>query len=252
VCENCHQPAMNVSQMNYLRRVSIDRYRELNNLLTSEQIIHYRENLGMSQVAFANYLLVGEASVKRWETYYIQDASQDDHIRIKCDEGYAESNYLNIQWKYSKPDIYTGKKRFSFNLFKIVTFLINKKIPDCDELLRTLHFYVDFLHFKRFEESITGNKYLPLKYGPNPYQFKTLYSNLKTDYLSKLDIEHYNNKINPMFDDREKQTIDDVCGFYLDNGEAVLRDFARREKGYLETPEDHPISYEFAKELLIS
>jgi hypothetical protein len=44
----------------------------------------------MSQTAFASYLKVGEASIKRWETYYVQDVVQDDHIRLKCDEAYAE------------------------------------------------------------------------------------------------------------------------------------------------------------------
>ena len=46
----------------------------------------------MSQAAFANYLKVGEASIKRWETYFVQDVVQDDHIRLKCDEAYAEVN----------------------------------------------------------------------------------------------------------------------------------------------------------------
>jgi hypothetical protein len=52
--------------------------------LTSEEIINYRALLGMSQVAFANYLKVGEASIKRWETYFVQDVVQDDHIRFRC------------------------------------------------------------------------------------------------------------------------------------------------------------------------
>lgn len=63
--------------MNFLRRFAADAYRKKHNLLTSDQIIRYRESLGMSQTAFANYLKVEEASVKRWETYYIQDNVQD-------------------------------------------------------------------------------------------------------------------------------------------------------------------------------
>jgi hypothetical protein len=137
-------------------------------------------------------------------------------------------------------------------LFKNITLSINEKIPDCSNALSKLHFYVDFLHFKRFNKSITGNKYLPLKYGPNPYQFKTLYKNLESSLLPKLDFETFKPTTQLTFDDREKQTVDDVCGFYLENGEAVLHDMARKERGYLETDDDNPISYEFAKDLLIS
>jgi hypothetical protein len=133
-----------------------------------------------------------------------------------------------------------------------VTLTINDKIPDCSNALSKLHFYVDFLHFKRFNKSITGNKYLPLKYGPNPYQFKTLYKNLESNILPKLDFETFKASTQLTFDDQEKQTVDDVCGFYLQNGEEVLHDLARRERGYLETDEENPISYEFAKDLLIS
>ncbi len=83
VCAHCKTPFIDTKQMNMLRRAAADRYRGLHNLLTSEQIVACREDLGMSQVGFARYLNVGEASVKRWETYYIQDVSQDDHMRMR-------------------------------------------------------------------------------------------------------------------------------------------------------------------------
>lgn len=86
VCENCESPFMDTKQMSVLRRYSADKYKENHNLLTSSQIIAYREELRMSQSVFARYLGVGEASVKRWETYYIQDTSQNELIRLKCDE----------------------------------------------------------------------------------------------------------------------------------------------------------------------
>ena len=83
-CTKCHSPLMNSEQMNILRKAAADKYKELHGLLTSSQIITYRKQLKMSQSAFADYLNVGEASIKRWETYYIQDASQDELIKLKC------------------------------------------------------------------------------------------------------------------------------------------------------------------------
>jgi hypothetical protein len=38
----------------------------------------------MTQRQFAEFLRVGEASVKRWETWLVQDASSDELIRVKC------------------------------------------------------------------------------------------------------------------------------------------------------------------------
>ncbi len=82
VCAKCKTPLMDTEQMNVLRRTAADKYREMNHLLTSQEIIHFRNTLGMSQVAFANYLKVGEASVKRWESYFVQDVAQDEHMRL--------------------------------------------------------------------------------------------------------------------------------------------------------------------------
>lgn len=97
VCSHCKTPMTDSGQMNLLRRTAADTYRAKNNLLTSAQIIAYRHSLSMSQAAFARYLKVGEASIKRWETYFIQDESQDDHIRLKCDGAYAKRNFLRVQ-----------------------------------------------------------------------------------------------------------------------------------------------------------
>jgi hypothetical protein len=77
------------------------------------------------KAAFASYLKVGEASIKRWETYYVQDVVQDDHIHLKCDEAYAELNALEVHWKSHSSDIFSGNRPFCLELFKqAVKYLI--------------------------------------------------------------------------------------------------------------------------------
>jgi hypothetical protein len=49
------------------------------------QIKAIRKLLGKNQREFAAFLGVGEASVKRWETWLVQEKSSDQLIRIKCD-----------------------------------------------------------------------------------------------------------------------------------------------------------------------
>lgn len=84
LCQSCGWHTVGNDQIAELRRRTADAYRKKHNLLTSAQIKAMREALGMSQAAFAKFLRVGEASVKRWETWLVQDASSDELIRVKC------------------------------------------------------------------------------------------------------------------------------------------------------------------------
>lgn len=258
VCESCSTPLMDSAQMNVLRRAAADEYRSAHGLLTSEQIIRYRETLGMSQAAFARYLSVGEASIKRWETYHIQDASQDDHIRLKCDVAYAEVNYLNVNWKKQEPDVYSGHKRFSLELFKNVALYLVEKTGESLLFLNKLHFYVDFLHFKRHRVSITGTRYAPLKYGPCPDQYRMLYDSLECNLVLRADREDSAHSYRglcetdlSLFDDKELQTLEDVATLCKERGAKALYELSHVEKGYVDTPECTFISYDFAEDLLL-
>lgn len=84
VCSKCGWQTLAEGQMDELGRRTADAYRKKHGLLTSSQIKALRLALGMSQRAFAEFLRVGEASVKRWENWQVQDASSDELIRVKC------------------------------------------------------------------------------------------------------------------------------------------------------------------------
>lgn len=68
-------------------------YRRLAGILTTEEIREARRRLRMNQREFAEYLGVGEASVKRWETGVLPDKSSSDLIRLKTDPEAARANY---------------------------------------------------------------------------------------------------------------------------------------------------------------
>lgn len=246
---------MDANQMNSLRREAADRYRQLNGLLTSKEIIAYREALDMSQAAFARYLNVGEASVKRWETYFIQDASQDDHIRLRCDQAYAEINFLNIYWKFHKADVFSGWKKFSLERFKAVGLYFLEKAQISLLFLNKIHFYADFLHFKKHGHSITGARYTPLKYGPCPDQFKILYEAFENKGLIQRHGEHsYKAKVEAdlaLFDDQERATLEELYSMFKRRGGKGLYNLSHEEKGFTDTPECRFISYDYAKDLKI-
>ncbi len=82
----------------------VDReYRRQAGILTAEEIVAARKRMGMSQREFAEYLGVGEASVKRWEKGVLLDKSSSDLIRLKTDLDAARKNYeelcCRLDWK---------------------------------------------------------------------------------------------------------------------------------------------------------
>lgn len=85
-CTKCGWITIDLRQLDTLRRLTADAYREKYDLLTSVQIKAFRRLLRMSQREFAAFLGVGEASVKRWETWLVQEKSSDRLIRMKCEK----------------------------------------------------------------------------------------------------------------------------------------------------------------------
>jgi putative zinc finger/helix-turn-helix YgiT family protein len=85
VCKSCGWQTLGVGQADALRKKTVEEYRRKHGLLTSTEIKARREMLGMSQQAFAKFIDVSVASVKRWETGFVQEPVYDRLIRAKCD-----------------------------------------------------------------------------------------------------------------------------------------------------------------------
>ena len=254
VCTECSAPLMDSDQMNHLRRAAADQYRRMHQLLTSEEIIKFRQALGMSQIAFANYLKVGEASVKRWETYFVQDEVQDENIRLKCDEAYAESNALEVHWKTHPADIYSGKRRFNWELFKqAVCYLV--ELTRSPLFLNKALFYLDFIHFKRHGISVTGSRYVHLEYGPCPDQYQNLFDILLQEGTLTA-ISHHELKSSvkadlSIFDDDQKATLKLIADLVKKDQGKKLLEQSHEELAFKKTHSMQIISYELAKQLKI-
>ena len=94
-CTKCGWTTITLAQTDELRRLTADAYRTKHGLLTSAEIKAFRQLLGnKSQREFAAFLGVGEASVKRWETWLVQDKGKDQLIRMKCDEELRQRKLL--------------------------------------------------------------------------------------------------------------------------------------------------------------
>lgn len=93
ICDSCGFITIPLARADEHGRVVDATYRRLAGILTAEEIREARQRLGMSQREFAEYLGVGEASVKRWETGVLPDKSSSDLIRLKTDPNVARANY---------------------------------------------------------------------------------------------------------------------------------------------------------------
>lgn len=94
-CTQCGWTTVTLAQADELRRLTADAYRKNHGLLTSVQIKAIRKLLGKNQREFAAFLRVGEASVKRWETWLVQEKSSDQLIRMKCENEMRNELFKN-------------------------------------------------------------------------------------------------------------------------------------------------------------
>lgn len=91
-CSKCGWLTVDLDQAEELRRRTADAYRKKHGLLTSDAIKAIRKVLGKNQCEFADFLGVGEASVKRWETWLVQEKGNDELIRLKFDQHIREQD----------------------------------------------------------------------------------------------------------------------------------------------------------------
>jgi putative zinc finger/helix-turn-helix YgiT family protein len=97
VCDRCGFRVLSEEQSDAYTAAMSDAYRERHGILTSKKLKQVRARLGLSQQAFADYLKVGVASVKRWESGLIQDEAMDELIRLRTDLSIARRNVKELK-----------------------------------------------------------------------------------------------------------------------------------------------------------
>lgn len=255
VCDECGSEQFTDDQANAVRRLTVDAYKKEEKLLTSEEVRKYREELGMSQVQFAEYLGVGVASVKRWETYFIQEKSQDDLIRIKCDPEFAQVNAMKVKWAHDQPNEFNGHRKFDLKVCQNVLAKIIEIAPSPLFFFKAV-FYMDFLHFKRFGKGITGMQYSCLAYGPIPKDYDHLLEFLVEGKVLSPSGKH-NLKSNIKFDESlfstdELATINFIYGLVEKHGKDYLLNKSHEEDAFTNCSVLGRLNYKDAKTLKIA
>ena len=89
-CANCGEVVLLGKHVRIYHRAVSDAYRRKVGLLTMDEIDGLRRNLNMTLPAFADYVFVGIATLKRWRRGEIQTQALDRLVRLRADPAFLE------------------------------------------------------------------------------------------------------------------------------------------------------------------
>ena len=123
------------SSEEFTRRLK-EEYRKAHQLLSPNEFRSIRAHLGnISQDAFAAFLSVGVASVKRWESGSVQEPVFDRHVRWKTNPQSAE---VDLQDNYFRVSSLHGSWHELVDVGQIVSMSWNVVTPPFEELSTSL------------------------------------------------------------------------------------------------------------------
>jgi len=253
VCTKCGTQSASDEQMRTSYINASDAYRKKHNLLTCSEIIGFREKMDMTQDAFAEYLGVGVASLKRWENGAIQEKANDELIRLKCSEEKLSEQLYDLE-SHVPNDIYRGNRQFDFTAFANVVVYLLGNAPSPLFFFKVL-FYIDFLSFKRNGKGITGLTYSAMQYGPCPSYYRKLKDDLVEHGWVKRAGAHNlvaKKSFDPTYFTQSEVAIIREVKELLDNKSArYLYEASHEEPAWKNTPENELISYAQSRTLAL-
>lgn len=204
VCDNC-QNNLYIAELESENFKNLyDKYRELANIISPEEIIEFRDKYNISQRELTSILNWGKMTINRYERGAIPGQSHNDLLKLmisnesifkeKVEEAFqceriTDKTYEKIQNGFKdsfkdilrditinslthKEDEYNGFRRFDIErLINLISY-----IADNVELYKTslnkYLWFVDFLNFKENVRSVTGLRYMKYTYGPVIEEFK--------------------------------------------------------------------------------
>jgi transcriptional regulator with XRE-family HTH domain len=157
-----------VEQTANTQKAIAEAYRKKVGLLTGKEIVEERMKEGLTQNDLARRMNVGIASIKRWETGFIQSKSMDQALRMA------------LTGKISG-DSCTGNREISLARINMVlkefeSALGRRLLKEGDRLLYSGKYlwYADMLNFRETGEGLTGASYAALPQGPQLNNYRDL------------------------------------------------------------------------------
>ncbi|MBI9010313.1 MAG: DUF4065 domain-containing protein [Tenericutes bacterium] len=272
-----------------------DAYREKVGLKTSKEINDIRKKYALSGKELSRVLSWGELTLTRYENHHVQDRAHDDILSeiqenpeflykrlIKNKDTLSEKSYKKtmIQTKqvlYESSNIYkinsitSNYNDFASNTYQgnkelditLVIEVINYLASKVDDLylvkLMKLLWYSDFLNYKLYNQSITGQEYFKHKMGALAKNYDLILSLDGITYKEEYICENISKKFSETKNFNYTLLTSEhksVLAFVIDKlGKQSTKDIVNRmhdEDAYKCTMDSNPISYEYAKSLKLN
>jgi putative zinc finger/helix-turn-helix YgiT family protein len=153
-----------------------DAYRRTVGLLSGEEIVAGRKQLGWNQGQLAKAANVGIASVKRWEGGLIQTKSMDAILRrVLTGKMTLRDTYTGNRGGVSLPRIKLVLGEFSKALGRKILRSSDKGVLYAGKYL----FYADMIAFRELGQSMTGASYAAMPHGPQLDNYRELVESIQ-------------------------------------------------------------------------
>jgi putative zinc finger/helix-turn-helix YgiT family protein len=270
-------------------------YRKTHSLLSPMQIKETRERYGLSQRSLSKLLGWGEITIHRYESGNLQDEVHDEVLKFIAKpenllEIYEKQAHLlaphinealkkrinelikeEIQPNFNKvlEQLFISERQIGeftgyrdFDLEKIKNMILY--ILEFHETYRTkinkLLWYMDFLCYKVYSVSISGNSYTHSPYGPTADDYELIISVMLKDTLIGRDEVVVHDTVREqlkssapcdksMFSEDERKVMDFVLNKFKDFKCGKISEYSHEEVPYKNTIEGQKISYTLAEEL---
>lgn len=278
--EDEHFTTLNYNQI-------VNQYRMRHLIPFPDQIYEIRANYKLSASMMSAILGFGANSWRNYEdgevpskanANLIQLISKPEHFRdmiLKCpelDEKEREKILKNLPksqenscddpfiFFQNKPDVFSGFKAFSREKTKQAVLFFTEIMQPYKTKMNKLLFYLDFVHFRNFAQSITGLKYLAHNWGPVPNKYELLFEGLYDEGVINIESTSIENgeavKFLPsakhvfdrsVFTQDEMQTLEYVAKRFKNVSAGKIAEISHNELAWLNNIEDKKlISFEYA------
>ncbi|MEW6042156.1 MAG: type II toxin-antitoxin system antitoxin SocA domain-containing protein [Elusimicrobiota bacterium] len=265
------------------------KYRDIHNMMQSEDIVELRRKYGLTQLEFAKLTEITFERITRYESSSLQKKEEDETFQKMKDITYTQqllkenpdilplNKYQQIMSGNIKEDhVYEQmtsslrERRDIYNNFveaifekitELILYLCSKTTLSRTQIYK-LFFYIDFKGRKDNARGITGLTYRRGQYGPIPDNLNRIIDYLVDNGRLNKEVrdfinfqgEHFSSNSEPelsIFEDYELKIIDYVRNNFEGWNTQEISDFSLQESVYLNTKPGELISYDEAEKLNI-
>lgn len=294
-CPACGGTFTDMKQEEFNYELAVEVLRREKGLLFPSEIKDIRNNYKLSQRQFCTLLGWSHVSLANYEKGKIQEQAHNDVLlflrnprnmrsllqyhRKNLDEKVAakleerveeliveeqeslERHQLNSLYEDIPIGIMTGNRSFVLRHFvQAAVYILRRSGPLFKTKFLKLLFYVDFLSFKRYNNSITGTVYAHLPHGPVPDKFQSLIDFMERKGYLAISVQQFDDcegeelsakatADTDCFSKDELSVMDNVVDKFKDFKSWQMRHYSHKEEAYKRTESTEKISYEFAEEL---